>query len=146
MFWRFGKSEAAIAAHCSARYPGIVQRPGWIAATSAFGAASTASNIIFSNGEFDPWRSGGVLHNLSRTLVAIEVPQGAHHLDLMFSHPEARRPCARRVTPSSRCCASGWRCKSGVRIGARAGSGRPSPRAPGFAGLNRLVLLELLPV
>ena len=35
MFWRFGKSEAAIAAHCSARYPGIVQRPGWIAATSA---------------------------------------------------------------------------------------------------------------
>ena len=45
-----------------------------------------------SNGEFDPWRSGGVLHNLSRTLVAIEVPQGAHHLDLMFSHPEDPPP------------------------------------------------------
>ena len=92
MFWRFEKSDAAIAAHCTARYPGIVQRPGWIAATSAFGAASAASNIIFSNGELDPWRSGGVLRNLSRTLVAIEVPQGAHHLDLMFSHPEDPPP------------------------------------------------------
>ena len=133
MFWRFGKSEAAIAAHCSARYPGIVQRPGWIAATSAFGAASTASNIIFSNGEFDPWRSGGVLHNLSRTLVAIEVPQGAHHLDLMFSHPEARRPCARRVTPSSRCCASGWRCKSGQdRVSHRGRIGASFSQGAGF--------------
>jgi lysosomal Pro-X carboxypeptidase len=92
MFWRFEKSDAAVAAHCAARYPGIVQRPGWIAATSAFDAASAASNIIFSNGELDPWRSGGVLHNLSRTLVAIEVPQGAHHLDLMFSHPEDPPP------------------------------------------------------
>ena len=47
-----------------------------------------ASNIIFSNGEYDPWRSGGVLQNLSSSLVAIEVPQGAHHLDLFFSTPD----------------------------------------------------------
>ena len=57
MFWRYAKSDADIAAHCAARYPGIVQRPGWIAATSAFGAASTASNIIFSNGELSPWHN-----------------------------------------------------------------------------------------
>ena len=85
MFWRFNKSAATIATHCTRRFPGVVQRPGWIAATSAFSSAGSASHIIFSNGEYDPWRSGGVLRNLSSTLVAIEVPQGAHHLDLMFS-------------------------------------------------------------
>ena len=92
MFWAFNKSEAFIAAHCTRRFPGVVQRPGWIASTSAFTSATSASNIIFSNGEYDPWRSGGVLHNLSSTLVAVEVPQGAHHLDLMFSDPRDPAP------------------------------------------------------
>lgn len=69
-----------------------MQRPGWIAATSAFASAASASHIVFSNGEYDPWRSGGVLRNLSSTLVAVEVPQGAHHLDLMFSHPDDPPP------------------------------------------------------
>jgi len=92
MFWDFNKSEADIAAHCARRFPGVVQRPGWIAATSAFTSEASASHIIFSNGEYDPWRSGGVLTNLSSTLVAVEVPQGAHHLDLMFSNPEDPAP------------------------------------------------------
>ena len=92
MFWRFNKSAATIAAHCARRYPGVVQRPGWIAATSAFTEAASATNVIFSNGELDPWRSGGVLRNLSATLVAVEVPGGAHHLDLMFAHPQDPAP------------------------------------------------------
>jgi len=99
MFWRFNKSAATIATHCTRRFPGVVQRPGWIAATSAFSSAGSASHIIFSNGEYDPWRSGGVLRNLSSTLVAIEVPQGAHHLDLMFSNADDPEPvrAARRA-------------------------------------------------
>ena len=44
------------------------------------------SNIIFSNGLMDPWSSGGVLSNISTTLQSIIIPEGAHHLDLMFSH------------------------------------------------------------
>lgn len=47
-----------------------------------------ASNIVFSNGGRDPWRSGGVLKSLSDSLVAINIREGAHHLDLMFSNDD----------------------------------------------------------
>ena len=32
--------------------------------------------------------AGGILEDLSDTLVAVIIPEGAHHLDLMFSHPD----------------------------------------------------------
>lgn len=37
-----------------------------------------------SNGGLDPWMSGGVTKSFSDTLVAILIPDGAHHLDLRF--------------------------------------------------------------
>jgi lysosomal Pro-X carboxypeptidase len=42
------------------------------------------SNIIFSNGDLDPWSSGGVLDTKNEKLTIIYIEQGAHHLGLIF--------------------------------------------------------------
>ncbi|XP_053564645.1 lysosomal Pro-X carboxypeptidase [Bombina bombina] len=61
---------------------GVRPRDTWI--TTMYGGKniSAHSNIVFSNGGLDPWSSGGVNENISDTLVAIVIPEGAHHLDL----------------------------------------------------------------
>ncbi|OQS04626.1 lysosomal Pro-X carboxypeptidase [Thraustotheca clavata] len=67
---------------------GVELRPLW--ANTVFGGVQGlqySSNIVFSNGNYDPWSGYGVLHDLSDTLIAVEIDGGAHHLDLMFSNP-----------------------------------------------------------
>ncbi|XP_061529140.1 dipeptidyl peptidase 2 isoform X2 [Phycodurus eques] len=84
--------------YCSKRW-GVIPRP----------ALSRASNIIFSNGDLDPWANGGVSaekmrdlgvfyrqsfsrvffqvrKSLSSSLIAINIAGGAHHLDLRGSN------------------------------------------------------------
>jgi lysosomal Pro-X carboxypeptidase len=83
------------------------------------------SNIVFSNGLLDPWSAGGVyaagmdpttsrppkknnekgegasLQNITdRDLIALVIPLGGHHTDLMYSNPEHDPKCvkeARRI-------------------------------------------------
>ncbi|GER41869.1 serine carboxypeptidase S28 family protein [Striga asiatica] len=71
----------------------VAPRPTWIA--TEFGAHNigrvlkrSGSNIIFFNGLRDPWSPGGVLKNISESIVAIVAKEGAHHVDLRFSTSE----------------------------------------------------------
>lgn len=47
----------------------------------------TASNIIFSNGELDPWAALGVLEPPNEAVVALLIPGAAHHADMRFRRP-----------------------------------------------------------
>ncbi|TXG73737.1 hypothetical protein EZV62_002316 [Acer yangbiense] len=46
-----------------------------------------ASNILFSNGLRDPYSVGGVLQDISDTVVAVYTNEGAHGLDLSSFSP-----------------------------------------------------------
>ncbi|ETP06063.1 hypothetical protein F441_17449 [Phytophthora nicotianae CJ01A1] len=86
MFWPVPWNFTADNENCKSEW-GIDIRPLW--ATTQYGgrkALKAASNIVFSNGNYDPWSGTGVLQNYSDSVVALSVEGGAHHLDLMFSN------------------------------------------------------------
>ena len=53
---------------------------------------SITSHIIFTNGLQDGWSAGSILESLSDTLIAINIPSGAHHSDLSGAGPSDRDP------------------------------------------------------
>ncbi|XP_022152914.1 lysosomal Pro-X carboxypeptidase-like [Momordica charantia] len=72
---------------CKAWY-GVSPKPHWI--TTFYGGHDLklvlqrfASNIIFSNGLKDPYSSGGVLHDISESIVAVTTAKGCHCLDIL---------------------------------------------------------------
>ncbi|RHN75383.1 putative lysosomal Pro-Xaa carboxypeptidase [Medicago truncatula] len=74
---------------CKKKY-GVSPRPHWI--TTYYGGHDIkrvlqkfGSNIIFSNGLKDPYSSAGVLHDLSKSLVAVPTINGSHCLDILPS-------------------------------------------------------------
>ncbi|KQK16822.1 lysosomal Pro-X carboxypeptidase [Brachypodium distachyon] len=74
------KSEGCLASY------GVRPRMHWI--TTEYGGHKIdkvlkrfGSNIIFSNGMRDPWSRGGVLKNISSSIIALVTEKGAHHLD-----------------------------------------------------------------
>ncbi|KAF4086152.1 hypothetical protein AMELA_G00103340 [Ameiurus melas] len=81
MAWNF----QAYSDECYALF-GVRPREDWVDTVYGGKNIRSHSNIIFSNGDLDPWRSGGVNESLSDSLIAILIPEGAHHLDLRFNN------------------------------------------------------------
>ena len=88
MFWKYEFNMTFVQEHCQKKW-GIQPRPFWIATQyGPIQSVGNYSNIVFSNGAYDPWIAGGMTKNVSDTVVAYIVEEGAHHLDLMFSNPQ----------------------------------------------------------
>mmetsp|Transcript_8280 Transcript_8280/g.34770 ORF Transcript_8280/g.34770 Transcript_8280/m.34770 type:complete len:540 (+) Transcript_8280:65-1684(+) len=84
MFWPTTFSLAGEAAYCKLAY-GVQTRPLWASVYYGGWNIESASNIVFSNGLLDPWSGYGVRHDINESVVAVLIPAGAHHLDLMWS-------------------------------------------------------------
>ncbi|CAK9150485.1 unnamed protein product [Ilex paraguariensis] len=67
---------------------GVVPRPHWV--STYYGGQDIklvlkrfASNIIFSNGLKDPYSSGGVLEDISDSILSVQTVDGSHCLDIL---------------------------------------------------------------
>ncbi|EDQ86644.1 uncharacterized protein MONBRDRAFT_10725 [Monosiga brevicollis MX1] len=88
MFWPLEKFDlASLTASCQSTW-GVKPRQNWATTYLASKDLTDLTNVVFSNGHYDPWRAGGVVQNVSDSVVSIIIPSGAHHIDLMFSTPE----------------------------------------------------------
>ena len=88
MFPPFAYNETQINEHCMKKYN---VSPAYDSISQQFfgmEGVKNSSNIVFSNGRFDPWRSGGVTtyNSSSSSVWSIIIPNGAHHVDLMFNN------------------------------------------------------------
>uniref|UniRef100_A0A8C4Q8S6 Lysosomal Pro-X carboxypeptidase n=1 Tax=Eptatretus burgeri TaxID=7764 RepID=A0A8C4Q8S6_EPTBU len=78
--------QEAFSAECQRQW-GVRPRFDWPLVLYGGHDISAHSNIVFSNGLLDPWSAGGVLHSPTPSLVALIIPDGAHHADLRASNP-----------------------------------------------------------
>jgi len=86
MFWSAPFDLNATVQGCYDRW-GITSDPKWISENyGGYNSLKFASNIVFSNGNYDPWSGGGVTRNVGESIISLVVEGGAHHLDLMFSN------------------------------------------------------------
>ncbi|KXZ49452.1 hypothetical protein GPECTOR_21g678 [Gonium pectorale] len=75
MFWDQGGFDFdRVNSHCREAW-GVTPRPHWSAITYGGLDFRYASNIVFSNGLYDPWSGFGVLTNVSDSVVAVIIPE-----------------------------------------------------------------------
>ena len=87
------KALAEVEAACRDRF-GVAPRPDWLRRSFGDGSQLAASlrNVVFTDGDKDPWRVGGVpgdARALSRdgSVVHVLIADAAHHQDLFASDP-----------------------------------------------------------
>lgn len=85
----------------------VTSHPLW--ATIEWGAYNihACSNIVFSNGDYDPWMGSGVTSDISESLVALVIKESAHHLDLFWSN-EADPESVRNARETERAYMHQW--------------------------------------
>jgi len=84
------------------------------------------SNIIFTNGNLDPWHPGGILSDVNENVYGILIDQAAHHLDLRLPHeedPESVRQVRARETQIFR----QWMVQRKARVEALQGEEKQKP-------------------
>ncbi|XP_023215834.1 dipeptidyl peptidase 2-like [Centruroides sculpturatus] len=72
--------------YCFKKYK-IIPRENWLKEHIWGKEINQTSNIIFSNGNLDPWAPGGIQYNVSDRIISILIKGGAHHLDLRGKNP-----------------------------------------------------------
>jgi len=77
-----------LAQHCASRFD-VTPQPKALVDLWGFDdlVKAGASYILFTNGLMDGWSVGGIQRNLSSTLLAINIADGAHHSDLSHNPP-----------------------------------------------------------
>ena len=78
-----------LTSHCKARF-NVEPQPRQLADLWGFDEERlrlVTDHIVFTNGLNDGWSAGGILSNLSDTLLAFNAATGAHHSDLSHSWP-----------------------------------------------------------
>uniref|UniRef100_UPI00398E87E4 dipeptidyl peptidase 2 n=1 Tax=Pristiophorus japonicus TaxID=55135 RepID=UPI00398E87E4 len=86
MFPAIPFTEAMRRNYCHSKW-GVYPKSEWLKMQYWGDDFKAASNIIFSNGDLDPWANGGILTDVNPYVVAFIIEGGAHHLDLRASNP-----------------------------------------------------------
>jgi lysosomal Pro-X carboxypeptidase len=86
MFWPAPWNETQQLESCFQQFS-LKPRVSWITTNYGIQNLKSFSNIVFSNGVYDPWSGGGVMQNISDSVISVVIEAGAHHLDLMWSNP-----------------------------------------------------------
>lgn len=79
-------SLAGLSSTCNSLF-NVRPRPAWLPMAMGMAGgperiAASTSHVIFSNGLLDPWSSQSVLHNLSPSLIVLNITDGSHHSDI----------------------------------------------------------------